>query len=93
MKKASEEMVQEFSAHFMKVYNSIPTEFQPPPEAVQLWYAESFDNKFILLLRERRSVSIDMIMNNTIEVEVNMMASRKMKQRFNIGDKNPQGDV
>jgi hypothetical protein len=36
MKKASEETVQEFSACFMKVYNSIPVEVQPPPGATQL---------------------------------------------------------
>jgi hypothetical protein len=36
MKKALEEMVQEFSTHFMKVYKSIPAEVQPAPEVVQL---------------------------------------------------------
>jgi hypothetical protein len=44
-------------------------------------------------LRERRSVSLDLIMSNVIEVEVNMMASGKIKQRFNRGDKKPKGDV
>jgi hypothetical protein len=33
MKRASEETVQEFLARFMRVYNSIPTEVQPPPGA------------------------------------------------------------
>jgi hypothetical protein len=65
MKKASEETVQEFSARFMKVYNSIPAEVQPPPGAVQLRYADSFDNDFALLLRERRSTNLDAIMSNT----------------------------
>jgi hypothetical protein len=93
MKKAPEETVQEFSAHFMKVYNSIPAEVQPPPGAAQLRYADSFDNDFTLLLRERRSTNLDAIMSNAIEVEVNMMASGKIKQRFNRGDKKPQGDT
>jgi hypothetical protein len=87
MKKALEEIVQEFSAHFLKVYNSIPAEVKPPPGATQLRYADSFDNDFSLLLRERRSTNLDAIMSNTIEVEVNMMASGKIKQRFNRGDK------
>ena len=58
----------------MKVYNSIPVEFKPPSSVVQLWYVDSFDNDFTLLLRERRSTSLDAIMSNVVEVEVNMMA-------------------
>jgi hypothetical protein len=58
-----------------------------------LRYANSFNNDFSLLLRKRRSTNLDAIINNTIEVEVNMMASRKIKQRFNRGDKKPQGDA
>jgi hypothetical protein len=46
-----------------------------------------------LLLRERRSKNLDAITSNAIEVKVNMLASRKIKQRFNRGDKKPQGDV
>jgi hypothetical protein len=34
-----------------------------------------------------------MIMRNVIKVEVNMMVSGNIKQRFNKGDKSPQGDV
>jgi hypothetical protein len=93
MKKAPEETVQEFSAHFLKVYNSIPAEVNPPPGAAQLWYADSFDSDFALLLRERRSTSLDAIMSNVVEVEVNMMASGKIKPKFNRGDKRPQGDA
>jgi hypothetical protein len=93
MKRALEEMVQEFSIHFMRVYNSIPTEVQPPPRVAQLRYADSFDNDFFLLLRERRSKNLDAMMNDTIEVEENIMASGNIKQRFNKGDKKPQGDA
>jgi hypothetical protein len=32
-------------------------------------------------------------MSNAIKVKVNMMASRNIKQRFNRGDKRPQGDA
>jgi len=46
-----------------------------------------------LLLRERISTNLDEIMRNTIKVEVNIMVSGKIKQRFNIGDNNPQGDA
>jgi hypothetical protein len=93
MKRASDETVQEFSAHFMRVYNSIPAEVQPPPGAAQLRYADSFDSDFTLLLRERRSANLDAMMSDTIEVEVNLMASGKIKQSFNRGGRKPQGDA
>jgi hypothetical protein len=93
MKKVPKEMMKEFSAHFMKVYNSIHGEVHPPPGAAQLQYDDSFDNEFVLFLREIRSTNLDMIMRNAFEVEVNMMASGKIKQRFNRGDNKPQGDA
>jgi hypothetical protein len=80
MKKAPEEMVWEFSARFLKVYNSIPAEVKPPLSVAQLWYTDSFKNDFALLLRERRSTNLDVIMSNPIEFEVNMMASGKINQ-------------
>jgi hypothetical protein len=93
MKRAPEEMMQSFSSHFMRVYNSIPVEVQPPPRVAQLRYADSFNNNFTLMLRERRSKNLDPMMSDAIEVEVNMMASGKIKQIFNRGDKKPQGDA
>jgi hypothetical protein len=93
MKRAPEETVQDFSARFMKVYNSIPAEVKPPPGAAQLRYADSFDNDFTLLLRERRSANLGTMMSDTIEVKVNLMASGKIKQNFDRNGKKPQGDV
>jgi hypothetical protein len=90
MKRAS---VQEFSTRFKIFYNSILVEVQPPAGAARLRYADSFDNNFSLLLRERRSTNLDVMMRDAIKVEVNMMASGKIKHRFNRGDKRPQGDA
>jgi hypothetical protein len=45
--------VHEFSARFIKVYNSIPTKVKPPPRAAQLRYDDSFESDFSLLLREK----------------------------------------
>ena len=74
--------MQEFSARFMRSYDSIPTHVKPPPGAAQLHYADAFDSDFSLTLRERRSTSLADMMNNAIEVEVNLMASGKMKQKI-----------
>jgi hypothetical protein len=63
------------------VYNSIPAEVKLPPSVAQLRYIDSFDNDFTLLLRERRSSSLDAIMSNVVEVKVNMMVLGKIKPR------------
>jgi hypothetical protein len=52
----------------MKVYNLIPTEVKPPLGASQLRYVDSFDNDFALLLKERRSNTLDDMMSDVIEV-------------------------
>jgi hypothetical protein len=44
-------------------------------------------------LRERRTANLDAMMNDAIEVEVNLMESLNIKQRFNGGGKKPQGDA
>ena len=47
----------------------------------KLHYAEAFEDDFTLLLRERRSPTLVDMMNDAIEVEVNMMASKKGKYK------------
>jgi hypothetical protein len=68
MRRSPNETMQEFSARFIKVYNSIPTEVKPPPRAAQLRYANSFESDFALLLRERRYTSLYDMMSDEIEV-------------------------
>jgi hypothetical protein len=79
MKRAPEETVQEFSAQFIRFYNSIPVEFQPPLRAVQLRYVDSFDGDFALLLRERRSANIYAMMSDAIKIKVNLMELGNIK--------------
>ena len=67
---------------FMKVCDAIPAEVKPPVGAAQLHYADSFDSDLSLLLRERRSMSLNDMMNDEIEVEVNLMAYGKIKQKI-----------
>ena len=66
MRRSHNETVQEFSTRFIKVYNSIPTEVNPPPRDAQLRYVDSFESNFALLLRERRSNSLDDMMSDAI---------------------------
>ena len=83
MRRSPNEIVQEFSTRSIKFYNSISSEVKPPPMTAQLRYVDSFENNFCLLLRETRSTSIDDMMSDAIEVEVNLMASGKIKADSN----------
>ena len=73
--------MQYFSARFMKTYDSIPTDVKPPLGDTKFNYAQAFASDFMLLLRERRSSSLTYMMDAAIEVEVNLLASHKTKQR------------
>ena len=65
----------------MRVYNSIPEDIKPSVAAAKLHYARAFDNDFDFSLRERKSGSLVAMFTDALEVEANMMASGKMKQR------------
>ena len=82
LKRIPMENVQEFYINFTRSYNSILAHVKPPPRATQLHYASAFDNDFDLALRERRSTNLAYMMNDVMEVEVNLMASRKLKHKL-----------
>jgi hypothetical protein len=77
----------------MRVYNSILNEVKPDHGAGQLRYADTFDSDFALLLRERRSNTLDDMMNDVIEVEVNLMALGKIKYNSEVDIKKVQGEA
>ena len=82
LKSGNDEAVKNFSDKFNKIYNSLPAQCKPPEGMAKIHYAKGFDDYFSLLLRERRSTTLVDMMNDAIEVEVNLMASKKGKYRF-----------
>ena len=68
----------------MRVYISIPADMKPSAGAAKLHYVEAFDNDFALLLRERKSASLPVMFTDALEVESNMMACVKIKQRVDV---------
>ena len=65
----------------MRVYTSIPVDIKPHVGYAKLHYVDAFENDFALLLRERKSTTLLDMFKDTLEVETNLMASGKMKQR------------
>jgi len=80
LRRAPNQLVQDFSYRFKKTYNAISVDVKPPPGASKLHYVDAFSSEFTLLLRERRFVSLEDMMDDAIEVEMNLSASNKNKQ-------------
>ena len=58
LRRVVDEIVQNFSKRFNKVYDSIPAHLKPPQALAQMRYDEAFDYEFSILLRERESPSL-----------------------------------
>jgi hypothetical protein len=75
----------EFIQRFNKLYNKIPIEVNPSQPAAKVTFAGAFEPNFALLLRERRGDTLTRMQDDSIEIESNMMASRKLKTKVEIG--------
>jgi ribosome-associated translation inhibitor RaiA len=96
LRRNPNESVQDFSHRFKKTYDAIPTNVKPPPGVANLHYADAFNSEFTLLLRERRFVSLEDMMDDATEVEVNLSASHRNKQRHEtkrVKDEEPQAST
>ena len=93
LRRGPNESVYDFSARFKRTYNAIPADVKPPPGAAKLHYVDAFSSEFTLLLRERRYVTLDDMIEDATEVEVNLTASNKNKQKHDtkrVKDDEPQ---
>jgi hypothetical protein len=87
LRKKNSESVLEFTQRFNKLYHKIPAEVKPSQPAAKVTFAGAFEPDFSLLLRERRSVDLTRMQDDAIEIESNMMASGKLKMKFEMGAK------
>jgi ribonuclease HI/uncharacterized small protein (DUF1192 family) len=83
LKKQEGESVSDFSKRFNKMYNKIPAEIKPSEAAAQISYASAFDPDFCLVLRERRATSLAQMQYAAIEVESNILAADRLRNKTN----------
>jgi hypothetical protein len=83
LKKQEGESVSDFSKKFNKMYNKIPAEIKPSEAAAQISYASAFDPDFCLMLRERRATSLAQMQDAAIEVESNILAADRLRNKAN----------
>jgi hypothetical protein len=63
------------------MYSKILDEIKPTETSTKINFSNAFDAKFSLLLRERRSATLILMQEETIEVESNILAVEKLKSR------------
>jgi hypothetical protein len=90
LRKRKSESVLEFTQRFNKLYNKIPVEFKPSQPIAKVTFAGSFEPDFSLLLRERRYATLSGMEDDAIKIESNMIASGKLKAKFEIGTREPR---
>lgn len=93
LRRGPNESVYDFSARFKKTYNAILANLKPPPGASKLHYVDSFSSEFTMLLRERRYVTLDDMIDDATKAEVNLTASNRNKQKHEtkrVKDNEPQ---
>jgi hypothetical protein len=81
LNKMEGESVSDFSKIFNKMYNKITAEIKPSEASAKISYASAFGPDFCLLLRERRATSLAQMQDAAIEVESNVLAADRLRNK------------
>lgn len=76
MKRNTNETVQEFTARFNLVYNSILDDIKPPPVLALLHYPDAFDPNMAYQLKEKDPATLEEMQLNAISVENNLLIKK-----------------
>jgi hypothetical protein len=93
LKKMDGESLSDFSKRFNKMYNKIPAEIKPSEASAQISYAGAFDPDFCLLLRERRATSLAQMQDAAIEVESNVLAADRLRNKADADRKKGRSEA
>jgi hypothetical protein len=93
LKKMEGESVSDFSKRFNKMYNKILTEVKPSEASAQISYAGAFDPDFCLLLRERRATSLAQMQDVAVEVESNILAADRLRNKVDVDRRNGKSEA
>jgi hypothetical protein len=81
LKRKNGESISDFTKRFNKMYGRIPYEIKLTEASAKITYANAFDAKLSLLLRERRSTTLLSMQEEAIEFEPNILASDMLNTR------------
>jgi len=74
------ETVQDYCTRFNNLYNTIPTEIEPPPGLAFIKFPDGFDADMSYQLRERNSTTLEDMQKRTISVEANLLEKRARRR-------------
>ena len=81
LKRNFGESVSEFIKRFNNLYHKMPPDCEPPVVAAKSIFSKAFDDDFVVMLRERTSITLEDMQTNAIEVEANRAASTSLKAK------------
>jgi len=81
LRRKQGESIPDFTKRFNLMYGKIPEEIKPSEASAKITFANAFNDKFSLFLRERRATTLSLMQDATIEVESNILAVDKLKSR------------
>jgi hypothetical protein len=84
LKREKEESLSVFNRRFHRTYYDIPLEIRPTEIAAMVYYLMAQHNELVLLLLERKSSSLGNLFEDAQEVEENICASRRIRQRVDF---------
>jgi hypothetical protein len=75
------ESILDFTKRFNQMYGKIPEDIKPSETSAKITFANAFDAEFSLLLREKRTTTLNLMQDVAIEVESNILVADKLKSR------------
>jgi hypothetical protein len=84
LRKMEGESIFDFSKRFNKIYNKILVEIKPSEASTKISYASAFGPDFCILLRERRATSLAQMQYADIEVESNVLAVDRLRNKADV---------
>jgi hypothetical protein len=84
LKREKKESLTVFNRRFHRTYYDIPLEIRPTEIAAMVYYLMAQYNELVFLLLERKSSSLGNLFEDTQEVEENIRASRRIRQRVDF---------
>lgn len=81
LKRNYGEPVADFIKIFNKIYHKMPPDCKPLVAAVKVIFSKAFEDDFVVMLRERKTHTLEDMKTNAIEVEENRFSLSKLKSK------------
>ena len=84
MKKQEGETMSSFNKRFASFYYNMPKEIQPLEDVAKLYYASTFPIELFFLLLERKSITLQNMFIDSLEVEDNLRMSKRISEQDSV---------